>query len=106
MTLSRKVKQALKRARELERKEPMTKQELVSTYKEGISLSEKLRNFLKPAWFVKDSNGKKTRKKTQKKNKKKKKNKKNKKKIKNSKKKKSSKTALKKKKASRKKKKK
>lgn len=54
MALPKKVKEALKKAKELEKKEPMTKEELVTAYKEGVSLSEKMRNLLVPSWFVKD----------------------------------------------------
>jgi len=50
----KKVKKALQRARELEKHKPMSKQEVVKIYKEGISFGEKIRSFLKPSWFVAD----------------------------------------------------
>ncbi|MFC1774987.1 hypothetical protein ACFLZN_01580 [Nanoarchaeota archaeon] len=58
-----KVKEALRKARKLEKHEPMSREEAVSTYKHGISLSEKLRKLLRPSWFVKDLDSKKKKKK-------------------------------------------
>ncbi|MBW2969264.1 hypothetical protein KY304_00875 [Candidatus Woesearchaeota archaeon] len=50
----KKVRDALRRAKELEGHQPMSKEQVVQIYKEGISFGEKLKDFLKPAWFVKD----------------------------------------------------
>ncbi|MBD3361581.1 hypothetical protein GF358_02185 [Candidatus Woesearchaeota archaeon] len=50
----RKIKEALKRAKELEKHQPMPKKKVVEIYKEGISFGEKIKNFLTPSWFVSD----------------------------------------------------
>ncbi len=59
----KKVKEALKKAKELEAHQPMPREQVVQIYKEGISFGEKLRKFLKPAWFVSDIHSKKKAKK-------------------------------------------
>ena len=48
------VKEALKKAKELEKKPVPTKQEIISIYKDGITQAQKLGKLLKPAWFVSD----------------------------------------------------
>ena len=55
----KKVKKALEKARELEKHTPMSKQEVVQIYKEGISFGEKIKSYLKPSWCVADPNSKK-----------------------------------------------
>jgi hypothetical protein len=55
----KKVKKALEKARELEKHKPMSKQEVVKIYKEGISFGEKIKSFLKPSWFVANPHSKK-----------------------------------------------
>ena len=50
----KKVKKALQKARELEKRQPMSKEQVVQIYKEGISFGEKIKSFLKPSWFVAD----------------------------------------------------
>lgn len=55
----KKVKKALEKARELEKHKPMSKEQVVRIYKEGISFGEKIKSFLKPSWFVADPYSKK-----------------------------------------------
>ena len=50
----KKVKDALAKAKEVEKHEILPQEKVVDIYKEGISFGEKLKNFLKPSWFVKD----------------------------------------------------
>lgn len=50
----KKVREALERARELEKHRPMSRTQVVGIYKEGISFGEKIKNLLAPSWFVKD----------------------------------------------------
>jgi len=50
----KKVKDALAKAKEIEKHEILPQEKVVDIYKEGISFGEKLKNFLKPSWFVKD----------------------------------------------------
>jgi hypothetical protein len=59
----KKVQDALKRARELEKHTPLSREEVVKIYKEGISFGETLKKLLKPSWFVKDVHRKKVKKK-------------------------------------------
>lgn len=51
----KKVKKALEKAKELEKKKLLTPKEEVELQHEAVSFSEKLRKLLKPAWFVKDT---------------------------------------------------
>ncbi|MBW2973403.1 hypothetical protein KY346_03345 [Candidatus Woesearchaeota archaeon] len=75
----KKVKKALEKARELEKEHVLTPKEEIELQKEAVSLSEKLKKLLKPAWFVSPPKRrakavkKKVKKKTRKKAKKKKK---------------------------------
>lgn len=48
------VKEALKKAKELEKKPVPTKEQILAVYKEGITNAQKLGKLLKPAWFVSD----------------------------------------------------
>ncbi|MBN1644694.1 hypothetical protein JW851_01465 [Candidatus Woesearchaeota archaeon] len=50
----KKVREALERAKKSEKHQPLSKEEVVEIYKEGISFGEKIKSFLKPSWFVKD----------------------------------------------------
>lgn len=50
--LSKKVKEALKQAKRLERENLLPEKKIVNVYKEGLSTLDKLKSFLKPAWFV------------------------------------------------------
>ncbi len=56
---SKEVKEALKKAKEIERKKLLTKEEIVKTYKEGMTQTSKLKKLLTPSWFVKDVHKKK-----------------------------------------------
>jgi hypothetical protein len=78
----KKVREALEKARALEKEKIPTPEEDLKRQKEATSLSEKLRKLLQPAWFVSDVHKKKTTKKTLKKKAKKKKVKKKKKAVK------------------------
>ena len=75
----KKVREALEKARKMEKEKIPTPEEDLARQKEAASLSDKLRKLLKPAWFVSDVHKKKTAKKTVKKKAKKKKVKKKKK---------------------------
>jgi len=68
----KKVKEALKKAKELEKKKIMTPEQEAELQKNAVSLSEKLRKLLAPEWFVKDVHKKRKVKKAVKKAKKKK----------------------------------
>ncbi|MBD3304243.1 hypothetical protein GF343_03790 [Candidatus Woesearchaeota archaeon] len=70
-TEKKKVKEALKKAKELEKEHIMTPKQELGVQKEAATLSEKLQNLLKPAWFIKDVHKKKAVKKAKKKAKKK-----------------------------------
>ena len=59
----KKVREALEKARALEKEKILTPEEDLARQKEATSLSEKLRKLLKPAWFVSDIHKKKTTKK-------------------------------------------
>ena len=48
------VKKALEEAKRLEREAPLSRKEEVDLYRESIQFSEKLKDLLKPSWFVKD----------------------------------------------------
>lgn len=50
----KKVKEALQKAKELEKHQPMSKEQVIDIYKEGISFGEKIKSFLTPSWFVSD----------------------------------------------------
>lgn len=50
----KKVKEALAKAKEIEKHEILPKEKVVDIYKEGISFGETLKKILKPSWFVKD----------------------------------------------------
>lgn len=52
------VQKALKEAKKLE-KHIIPQEEIVKTYEEGLEQLNKLKEFLKPAWFVKDTDSKK-----------------------------------------------
>ena len=75
----KRVKEALEKAKELEKKKLLTPKEEVELQQEAVSFSEKLKKLLKPAWFVSDVHkkrpavrtAKKVKKKAQKKTKKK-----------------------------------
>jgi len=54
LSMKKTVKEALKKAKELEKKPVPTKAEVLSIYKEGITSAQKLNKLLKPAWFVSD----------------------------------------------------
>ncbi|MBD3319429.1 hypothetical protein GF342_05995 [Candidatus Woesearchaeota archaeon] len=56
------IRRAMKKAHDLEKHKLLDKKEVVSVYKEGISLSEKLKKLLRPSWFVKDLDSKKRKK--------------------------------------------
>lgn len=55
------VQKALAKAHELEKVPMPTRQEIVKIYKEGMEEAEKLRKLLKPEWFMKDTDVKKTK---------------------------------------------
>lgn len=55
------VKDALKKAREIEQQRIMTPEEEVAIQKEAVSLSEKLKKLLAPEWFVRGVAKKKTK---------------------------------------------
>ncbi len=50
--LSKKVSVALKDAKRLEKENLLSDKKVVNVYKEGLSTLDKLKKFLKPAWFV------------------------------------------------------
>ena len=50
----KKVKEALKKAKELEKKKIMTPEQEAELQKSAVSFSERLRKLLAPEWFVKD----------------------------------------------------
>jgi len=58
--MKKEVRKALVRAKEIEKIPVPTKQEIVKIYKQGLEEAEKLRKLLKPQWFVKDTDVKKT----------------------------------------------
>ena len=53
------VQKALEKAKQLEKKEPASREEIVKIYKEGLEEAEKLRKLLKPQWFISDTHKKK-----------------------------------------------
>jgi hypothetical protein len=59
-TEKKEVKEALKKAKELEKERIMTPKEEAGVQKEATSLSEKLQKLLRPAWFIKDVHKKKS----------------------------------------------
>lgn len=63
----KKVKEALKKAKELEKKKIMTPEQEAELQKSAVSLSEKLQKLLAPEWFVKDVHKKRKVKKVKKK---------------------------------------
>ncbi len=48
------MREAMEKAKELEKKPVPTTEEIVGIYKEGLQEAEKLRKLLSPEWFVKD----------------------------------------------------
>ncbi len=58
--MKKEVRQAMEKAKELEKVPIPTKEEIVAIYKEGLEEAEKLRKLLKPSWFVGDKHRKKT----------------------------------------------
>ena len=52
---------ALKEAKKLEKEELLSVNKVVDVYKEGINTLDKLKKFLKPAWFVSGEKSKKKR---------------------------------------------
>ena len=66
-TEKKEVKEALRKAKELEKEHILTPKEEASAQKEAATLSEKLRKLLKPEWFIRDMHKKKTVKKAKKK---------------------------------------
>ena len=48
------VKEALKKAKELEKERILTPKEETGIQREAVSLSEKLKKLLRPEWFIKD----------------------------------------------------
>ena len=50
--LNKKVMAALKEAKRLEKENLLSDKKVVAVYKEGLSTLDKLKKFLKPAWFV------------------------------------------------------
>ena len=59
--MKKEVRKAMEKAKELERIPVPTKEEIVAIYKEGLEEAEKLRKLLKPQWFVRDEDVKKSR---------------------------------------------
>jgi len=56
------VEEALEAAKKLEEQHVPTDEEVLETYRDGMSEAEKLRGMLKPSWFVKDTDSKKRKK--------------------------------------------
>jgi hypothetical protein len=65
--MKKEVRKAMEKAKQLEKIPVPTKQEIVSIYKAGLEEAEKLRKLLKPAWFMHDTDTKKSRSPTRKK---------------------------------------
>lgn len=61
------VKKALEDAKRLEKDEEPSTDEIVTNYKDAFEQAEQLKKLLQPEWFVKDTDGKKTKKATKKK---------------------------------------
>ena len=61
--MKKEVRQAIVRAKQIEKIPLPTREEIVKTYKEGIEEAQKLRKLLKPQWFVADIDGKECKKK-------------------------------------------
>lgn len=59
--LPKKIINALKEARKIEKEKLLPEKEVVAVYKEGISTLDKLKKFLKPAWFLSAKKEKKKR---------------------------------------------
>jgi hypothetical protein len=55
----KKVADALRKAKNVEKHKLLTKKESVAVFKEGLSLGERLRKLLSSSWFVKDLDQKK-----------------------------------------------
>lgn len=52
--MEKEVREAMKKAKELERTPIPSREEIAAIYKEGLQEAEKLRKLLEPEWFVKD----------------------------------------------------
>ena len=61
--MKKEVRKAMEKAKEIEKIPVPTKQEIVSIYKEGLEEAEKLRKLLKPEWFIRDTDAKKSKRK-------------------------------------------
>jgi len=57
--MKKEVRNAMERAKELEKIPVPTTEEIVAIYKEGMEEAEKLRKLLKPQWFVGETHKKK-----------------------------------------------
>jgi len=53
--MKKEIRQAMVKAKELEKIPSLTKEEIVAVYKEGLEEAEKLRKLLKPQWFIHDT---------------------------------------------------
>lgn len=56
------TKEAMKRAKKLEKLPMPTRKEIAEVYKEGMEEAQKLQKLLKPQWFLKDVHKKKKKK--------------------------------------------
>jgi len=59
--MKKEVRQAMVKAKELEKIPTPTKEETVKVYKEGMEEAEKLKKLLKPEWWVEDKDAKQCR---------------------------------------------
>jgi len=60
--VSKKVQEALKTARELEKREPMPKEKVLEIEHETGGMVRRALSLLAPSWFIKDVHSKKTKK--------------------------------------------
>jgi len=58
--MKKEVRNAMERAKELEKIPLPSKEEITAIYKEGLEEAEKLRKLLKPQWFIADIHKKKS----------------------------------------------
>ncbi len=58
--MKKEVRKAMEKAKQLEKIPVPSKEEIVTIYKEGLEEAEKLRKLLKPQWFVRDTDVKKS----------------------------------------------
>ena len=56
--MNQKVKTALKKAKELEKHEPLSKQKILEIYKESLDFFEQFKKLLGKDWFIKDEHKK------------------------------------------------